>query len=59
MDAGLTPPPVSLRASIECAIAGLIDLLDAMDGDVDLEPEIDTAADDAGEPEGETWLMRA
>ena len=46
------------RDAIADEIERLIALLDAMDGDPDLEPEDDTGADDVGEREGDCWRER-
>lgn len=46
--AGSMPRPAS-RTEIEDAIEELISLLDRMDGDVDLEPEIDGGFEELGE----------
>lgn len=51
--------PQRTRRTIEDEIERLIALLDAVDGDPDLEPEIDTGADERGEIEGETFLEMA
>lgn len=47
------------RADLEALIERAIDLLDRLDGDADLEPEQDVAADDLGEREGDTFLEAA
>jgi hypothetical protein len=49
---------MTARHIIEAEIDRLIALLDAHDGDCDLEPEIDCGADDVGEREGDDFRER-
>ena len=44
------------RQIIEAEIERLIDMLDRIDGDADLELEMDVGADDHGEPDGAVLL---
>lgn len=50
---------MTIRQAIEAEIERLIDLLDVVDGDADLEPEIDIGADDLGERPGDTFMELA
>lgn len=54
----MAPAPLTpaQRRAIEDEIERLIALLDVADGDPDFEPEIDVAADDIGEREGDAFL---
>jgi hypothetical protein len=44
------------RASIARAVDALIDLLDELDGNSDLEAEVDAGADDYGEPLSDAFM---
>ena len=50
---------MTIRETIEHEIERLIALLDAADGDPDLEVETDIGADDLGERPGDTFMELA